>query len=249
MTNQRNGSLVAHCLRAVCALLLIVPMQSRADEVPAVNKAKPSATDSAMQRLDDFIKASSSFEADFEQRVSDGHGRLIETSSGKFAIRRPDRFRWDYLQPHEQTIVADGRLLWIYDPDLEQVTVRLQQQSLGGTPASLLAGDGELRNRFRAEKIEKIGAIDWLTLVPKTKDTDFKKVRLALKGSQLQAIELVDKLGQFSKLEFSRVKRDVAVDDKRFAFTPPPGADVIGAELMGGDQSQSDSKSSATSNE
>jgi outer membrane lipoprotein carrier protein len=220
-------------MTVMCVLL---SLSAQAETAPSKKPKAAVSQDTAMQRLDEFIKASSSLQAEFEQRVSDGQGRLIETSSGTFSIRRPDQFRWDYRLPHAQTIVADGRLLWLYDPDLEQVTVKLQAQSLGGTPASLLAGDANLRDRFKVSKVEKVGTIDWLTLTPKNNDADFKKLRLALIGNQLHAIELVDKLGQFTKLEFNNVKRDVAFDSNQFVFTPPPNADVIGSELINGTQ-------------
>jgi outer membrane lipoprotein carrier protein len=186
------------------------------------------AQDPAFARLDGFMRELQSLQADFEQQLRDGQGRLIETSSGTLSMRRPNHFRWDYLKPHPQTIVADGQRLWLYDPDLEQVTVRPLEQSLAGTPAMLLSGEGDLRASFRVEKLEKIGAVDWLTLLPKRSDTDFKRVRLGLRGNALEAMELSDKLGQTTALEFRNVQRNPKFDAQRFVFKPPTGADVIG---------------------
>jgi outer membrane lipoprotein carrier protein len=190
---------------------------------------KSTATqDPAFARLDGFMRELQSLQADFEQQLRDGQGRLIETSSGTLSMRRPNHFRWDYLKPHPQTIVADGQRLWLYDPDLEQVTVRPLEQSLAGTPAMLLSGEGDLRASFRVEKLEKRGAVDWLTLLPKRSDTDFKRVRLGLRGNALHAMELSDKLGQTTALEFRNVQRNPKFDAMQFVFKPPEGADVIG---------------------
>jgi outer membrane lipoprotein carrier protein len=184
--------------------------------------------DPAVSRLDAFMRELQSLEADFEQQLRDGQGRLIETSSGKFALHRPNRFRWDYLKPHPQTIVADGAKLWLYDPDLDQVTVRPLEQTLAGTPAMLLSGEGDLHVSFRFAKTEKRGQLEWLTLIPKRSDTDFKSVKLGLRGNALAAMELADKLGQTTVLEFINVQRNPKFDAGRFVFTPPKGADVIG---------------------
>ncbi|MBC7983107.1 MAG: outer membrane lipoprotein chaperone LolA [Candidatus Obscuribacterales bacterium] len=206
--------------------------------------AEKSSADAAFKRLDGFMRDLQSLQADFEQQLRDGQGRLIETSSGKLALHRPNRFRWDYLQPHVQTIVADGARLWLYDPDLEQVTVRPLGQTLAGTPAMLLSGDGDLRATFRVEKIERRSGVDWLTLLPKRSDTDFKRVRLALRGNRLEAMELADKLGQTTALSFTNVIRNPSIDAAHFAFTPPAGADVIGATA---DSKSGDSNSSPPS--
>jgi outer membrane lipoprotein carrier protein len=187
-----------------------------------------STQDPAFARLDSFMRELQSLQADFEQQLRDGQGRLIETSSGTLSMRRPNQFRWDYLKPHPQTIVADGQRLWLYDPDLEQVTVRPLEQSLAGTPAMLLSGEGDLRASFRIETMEKRGAVDWLTLLPKRSDTDFKRVRLGLRGNALEAMELSDKLGQTTALEFRNVQRNPKFDAMQFVFKPPAGADVIG---------------------
>ena len=183
----------------------------------------------AFARLDGFVKSLTAFEAEFTQTLRDGQSRVVETSSGLLAIRRPNRFRWDYREPHAQVIVADGEKLWMYDPELEQATVRPLQQTLAGTPAILLSGAGDLRESFRIEKQETRGALDWITLTPKRSDADFKRVRLALRGDRLQAMELADKLGQTTYIEFVNLKLNPTFAADRFTFTPPAGVDVIGA--------------------
>jgi outer membrane lipoprotein carrier protein len=180
-------------------------------------------------KLDEFFQGLQTLQADFRQQLRDSEGRLIEESQGTLAIRRPDRFRWDYLKPHEQVIVADGKRLWLHDVDLEQVTVRPMAQSLAGTPASLLSGSDDLRATFNIEGTETKNKASVVTLVPKRTDTDFKRVRIRFSGKQLDSMELTDTLGQSTTLEFTAVRRNASIDDARFVFSPPPGADVIGS--------------------
>ena len=190
--------------------------------------AHAQTTKSAPSKLDEFLQGLQTLQADFRQTLRDGQGRLIEESQGVLAIHRPDRFRWDYVKPHEQTIVADGKKLWLYDVDLEQVTVRSMEQSLTGTPAVLLSGSEDLRTSFKISGTESKGGETIVSLVPKRGDTDFKQVRIKLVGKQLAGMVLSDKLGQSTTLEFSNVLRNVPLDDARFVFAPPAGVDVIG---------------------
>lgn len=179
-------------------------------------------------KLDEFLQGLQTLQADFRQILRDGQGRLIEESQGVLAIHRPDRFRWDYATPHEQTIVADGKKLWLYDVDLEQVTVRPMAQSLAGTPAVLLSGSEDLRASFQVERSDSKGKSTVLTLVPKRNDTDFKRVRISFVDKKLAAMELSDRLGQSTTLEFSNVQRNLPLSESLFVFTPPTGVDVIG---------------------
>jgi outer membrane lipoprotein carrier protein len=197
--------------------------------VGSVNAAQPDKTDRYAQ-LDSFMRELQSLQADFRQVVTDAQGRKVEESNGVLALSRPNRFRWDYQAPHAQIIVADGAKLWLYDPDLEQVTVRRLDQSLAGTPAMLLSGDGDLRDSFKIESSEQRNGVEWLTMIPKRADTDFKRVRLGLRKGALAGMELSDKLGQITVLAFSNVQRNPRFDKDRFAFTPPAGVDVIGGD-------------------
>lgn len=191
--------------------------------------AQPVANvDAGYQKLYQFMQGLQSLEADFEQTLQDGRGQVTEKSSGTLAIKRPNQFRWDYLKPHPQLIVSDGQRLWLYDSDLQQVTVRKLDQSLAGTPAALLSGDEDLRKSFEVERLEDKGGWTWINLSPKRSDTDFKSVRLAVRKDQLGYMELTDKLGQTTLLQFSKFKRNPSLPASRFQFTPPAGVDVIG---------------------
>jgi outer membrane lipoprotein carrier protein len=197
--------------------------------VVSLTHSAPAKQDAYVE-LDQFMHGLQGLEAEFKQVVRDAQGRKVEESSGTLALSRPNRFRWDYREPHAQVIVADGSKLWLYDPDLEQVTVRQLDQSLAGTPAMLLSGQGDLRQSFKIQSSERHDDVEWLTLVPKQTDTDFKRVRLALRDKILVAMELADKLGQTTSLEFSHVQRNPSFAADRFIFTPPPGVDVVGGE-------------------
>jgi outer membrane lipoprotein carrier protein len=160
--------------------------------------------------------------------LSDRNGQSLEESSGTLAISRPDRFRWDYREPYQQVIVADGARIWIYDSDLEQVTVRKLDETLSATPAMLLSGRSNLADNFNVTQATREGALEWIRMEPRRDDTDFKWLRLGFEGAVLKYMQLADKLGQTTSLEFSRVERNPPLDPSRFTFTVPPGADVIG---------------------
>jgi outer membrane lipoprotein carrier protein len=181
-------------------------------------------------RLDEFMRGLQGFEAEFTQVVRDAQGRTVEESGGTLALSRPNRFRWDYREPHAQVIVADGERLWLYDPDLEQVTVRRLDQSLSGTPAMLLSGEGDIRENFKVQQSEQKNGTEWITLLPKRADAEFKRVRLGLRDRNLIAMELADKLGQVTSVDFAHVQRNPSFRADRFVFTPPPGVDVIGGD-------------------
>ena len=183
----------------------------------------------SVARVDAYLGSLQTLSAGFVQIVQDKQGQVTERATGTLSISRPNRFRWDYRQPYVQTIVADGKKLWLYDPDLDQVTVRLLEQGLGATPAMLLSGSGKVGDAFTAGPVEQQKSWTWCRLAPKQKGSDFERVSLGFDArNELAAMELVDKLGQTTTIEFSQVKRDVALDDALFRFVPPKGADVIG---------------------
>jgi chaperone LolA len=183
----------------------------------------------AVARVETYLGSLRTLSADFVQVVQDRKGDVTERASGTLALSRPDRFRWDYREPHLQTIVADGRKLWLYDPDLEQVTVRSLEQGLGATPAMLLSGSGKVGEAFAAGPVEQRQDWTWCRLLPKQRGSDFERVSLAFDArNELAAMELVDKLGQTTTLQFANVKRGGALDESLFRFVPPAGADVIG---------------------
>lgn len=183
----------------------------------------------AVGRVDAYLDSLEALSAQFVQVVQDKSGDVTDRASGTLSIARPNRFRWDYREPYAQTIVADGQKLWLYDPDLEQVTVRSLEQGLGATPAMLLSGSGDVGDAFTAGLVEQRQDRTWCRLLPKQRGSDFEKVSLAFdRKGELAAMELVDKLGQTTTIQFSAVKRPRRIDAALFRFVPPKGADVIG---------------------
>lgn len=188
-----------------------------------------SAADDALSRVDAYLARLRTISADFDQVVRDDKGQVTSRASGRLTISRPDRFRWDYREPYLQTIVADGRRLWLYDADLQQVTVRRLEQGLGSTPAMLLSGAGKAADAFAPAGTEQRGGLTWCSLKPRGPGSDFERVALAFDGKgELVAMELVDKLGQATEIGFRSLVRNGKVDPSAFRFVPPKGADVIG---------------------
>lgn len=180
-------------------------------------------------RLDAYLSGLGTLRAEFHQEVIDADGRLREQAAGTLTLQRPGRFRWDYRKPEGQLLVSDGATLWLYDAELEQVTVRPVSQALTATPAMLLAGQGRVGEVFVVEAEPASGGLEWLALTPRRADTDFRRVRLAFRRGELLRMELTDRLGQLTRIEFSAIERNPAVPAGAFRFEPPPGVDVVGA--------------------
>lgn len=186
------------------------------------------AADSGIGRMHAFLQEVKSLKADFTQVVLDSNGKTVKQSTGTLVIKRPDRFRWDYAKPNDETIVADGKKLWLYDVALQQVTVKPLNDTLAASPAVLLAGSNDVEKSFAVNDLGEEDGVAWVGLTPKVKDTDFESVRLGFKGSDVAVMELKDNLGNTTRISFDHVQRNPAVDEAAFHFTPPAGADVIG---------------------
>jgi outer membrane lipoprotein carrier protein len=176
--------------------------------------------------LRDFAQNVKSGRAAFTQTVTSVDGAKKKDSSGQFEFVRPNRFRFSYAKPFEQQIVADGQKVWLYDVDLNQVTVRPIAQALGATPAALLAG-GTLDKEFELRALPASDGFEWVQAAPRVKDGPIQSLRVGFKGSVLAALEIVDAFGQRSMLRFTSLEQNVKLADDTFRFTPPKGADVI----------------------
>jgi outer membrane lipoprotein carrier protein len=174
-----------------------------------------------------FIGDTRTARANFSQTVMDQHERVRQKSEGTLAFSRPGKFRWVYQKPYEQLIVGDGSKLWIYDADLEQVTVRKLGDALGSSPAALLAGSNDIEKHFTLKDAGSSDGLDWLEARPKDKETTFEAVRMGFDGNTLAAMELKDSFGQTTLLKFSDLEKNPALNPAEFRFTPPKGADVI----------------------
>ena len=181
-----------------------------------------------VERLKAFVSGARTAEADFSQSVQDRSGRVTQKASGKMAFSRPGKFRWDYTAPYEQVIVGDGTRLWLYDVDLEQVTVKPLAEVVAGTPAALLAGDDAIEKYFVLKNAGQSEGLEWLEAVPKGKDTTFERIRMGFRGEVLVQMQLFDHFGQRTTLVLSHLVRNPAIAASRFSFTPPKGVDIIG---------------------
>ena len=178
--------------------------------------------------LQEYFRSVESLHGRFVQTTYSDSGEVLEISRGTLWLQRPDRFRWSYSEPFAQEIVADGRKLWVYDVDLEQVTVRPLDEVLGVGPALLLSGDYAVLEQNFTIEAQADGS---LLLLPRRQDWDFQSILLRLEGGVPHIIDVDTGLGQSTRLELSELQRNIAIDPQRFVFTPPPGVDVIAPSL------------------
>ena len=184
------------------------------------------ASAAPVDTLREFVRDVKTGNARFTQTVTSPDGAKQKNSSGSFEFSRPNRFRFAYAKPFEQTIVADGEKVWIYDKDLNQASSRRIGQALGATPAALLAG-GSLEKEFDLGNLPAKDGLEWAEARPKAKDGAFQSVRVGFKGKDLAALEIVDSFGQRSLLRFEAFQANGTIAPETFRFTPPAGADVI----------------------
>ncbi len=182
----------------------------------------------AIEKLNDFISGTRSAQASFTQEVQDKNGKRIQSASGTMQFVRPGKFRWVYQKPYEQVIVGDGKQFWMYDVDLNQVTVKKLDAALGSSPAALLSGSNEIERGFSLKDLADREGLEWLQATPRTADTSFEKILMAFNArSELVAMELHDAFGHHTVLRFSSYKSNPQLAPSLFRFTPPKGADVL----------------------
>ncbi|GHD67114.1 outer-membrane lipoprotein carrier protein [Luteimonas padinae] len=183
----------------------------------------------ARDNLDAFSKGLKGLDGSFEQKLYDLDGRLKETSKGRIALSAPRLFRWEYATPYEQLIVADGEKVWVFDPDLDQVTVRPQGPEEQNSPLAALVDPARLERDFNVREGGEADGLSWLLLSPRdAEQASFSSARLGFSGQALVRMEVVDTLGQRTELAFSGWKRNPAFDRATFRFVPPAGVDVVG---------------------
>jgi len=183
---------------------------------------------SGVERFQAYLRDTQTARADFEQQVHDRERKLVQRSTGNFAFLRPGRFRWSYAQPYAQLIVGDGTRVWVYDQDLNQVTVRAMAKALGSTPAALLAGAADVERAFELSDAGSRDGLEWLEAKPREREAGFERIRLGMGAAGVQAMELTDHFGQTTVLRFSNIVRNPPLEASAFRFEPPKGADVLG---------------------
>ncbi len=182
-----------------------------------------------LAQLKQFYQNTQAMTADFHQVVTDSQGRKVQEVDGKMLIQRPNRFRWDYQKPFEQEIVSDGEYVYLYDVELEQVTVNPVSKSLGASPAALLSGSDALEQNFTLTDADKGDALAWVNVKPKKNDTGYNQIELAFNVSgALAKMLLVDSFGQQTAITFSQQNNNPNIPAEYFIFEAPAGVDVLG---------------------
>jgi len=186
---------------------------------------------SALEQFKSFVATTKSAKGEFTQRLvkadTTGSAKISNESTGTFMFARPGKFIWTYQKPYEQLLQSDGEKLYIFDKDLNQVTVKKLGSVLGSSPAAILFGSNDLDKNFTLKEAGTKGGLEWLEATPKTKDTTFDHIGIGLKGGVPQAMELHDSFGQVSILSFTRFERNPAMGAAQFTFAAPKGADVF----------------------
>lgn len=197
----------------------------------ALALASTTAFAGARDDLNTFTKGLKGLSGEFSQQVFDPQGKLKETSTGTLALATPRLFRWQYVKPYPQLIVADGKKVWVFDPDLQQATVRPQGVEEQNSPLAALIDPAKLDAQFIVKELGMDKGLEWLSLAPKREaDAAFRSARLGFGGSGLVKMQVVDNLGQRTEIEFTGWKRNPAFAADTFRYTPPKGVDVIGGE-------------------
>ena len=182
----------------------------------------------ARDELNAFTKGLKGLDGQFSQQVFDARGKQKETSSGRVAVSAPRLFRWEYVKPYPQLIVADGKTVWVYDPDLQQASKRPQGAEEASSPLAILLDPAKLDRDFTVKEAGASNGIEWLQLAPKQADAAFKTAKLGFGKAGLAEMEYVDALGQRTKISFSGWKRNPGFAKGTFVFVPAQGVDVIG---------------------
>lgn len=182
---------------------------------------------STVDELKSLLRGTTTARAHFAQIVLDSNMKMLQQVTGTMQFSRPGRFRWEYDKPYEQLIVGDGTRVWLYDKDLNQVTVRRVDRALGSSPAALLAGSNEIDKDYVLRGLSSRDGLEWLEAVPRTPDTAFERINLGFGKSGLEAMELRDQFGQITVIKFSTIERNAKLAPELFRFTPPKGVDVI----------------------
>jgi len=185
------------------------------------------AASAGTNKLTEFFTGLKTLSADFKQTVVTTGDNPPAISSGIFYLNRPGRFRWTYTQPEGLFVVADGDRVWLYDPDLEQVSHQSQEDALRGTPALLLSDTAPVDNHFEVVDLGMRNGMDWLELIPLAENSEVIKVLVAFDGTRLDRMQMVDNFGQVTHFLFSNVQRNPDLAPELFQFDPPPEVDIL----------------------
>jgi outer membrane lipoprotein carrier protein len=186
------------------------------------------AATGARARLDAFADGLHSLQGNFKQTVFDAHGNITGSSRGTLALEAPRLFRWNVTEPYQQLIVADGHKVWVYEPDLEQVTVRDQGAEEAHSPLTVLTDLSQLDTEFKASDAGTHDGLEWLRLVSRAKEPQFEYAEIGFDATGLRRMVFKDTLGNRTEIAFSDWQRNVGLPADTFTFVPPKGTDVVG---------------------
>lgn len=178
--------------------------------------------------LDRFLTETQTMSANFKQTLKSSDGRLLQESAGVFYLQRPGKFRWNYTQPYPQEIVSDGERVWVFDVDLEQVTVQKQGAGQSNTPMALLQNRKKLEDAFEIHERGSDSGLHRIELINRQADADFDRVMLGLDDKGLRFLQLHDQFEQTTVILFTELQSNPELDAELFEFTPPEGVDVFG---------------------
>ena len=190
--------------------------------------ASPAATAGARDDLNAFTKGLKGLDGQFTQQVFDARGKQKESATGRVAVSAPRLFRWEYVKPYPQLIVADGTSVWVYDPDLKQASKRPQGVEEANSPLAILLDPSRLDRDFSVREAGSSEGLSWLQLTPKQAEAGFKTAKLGFGKAGLAKMEYVDALGQRTQIAFGAWKRNPAFAKGTFVYVPAKGVDVIG---------------------
>jgi outer membrane lipoprotein carrier protein len=184
--------------------------------------------DDAGKRLADALRNMDNLSADFRQTLRDEDKNIVQQSRGTLALQRPGKFAWNYVEPFQQQIVADGTELWIYDVELEQATVKPMDESISNAPIMILMKQSDIGEQFEISEVGQRKFLYWIELKPRAADLEYTDIYIGLEDGRVKAMELQDRFGQSTQIVFENLRVGVVHDPKTFKFEPPPGVDVYG---------------------
>ena len=180
-----------------------------------------------LKTLESFLNDVSQYSAKFKQSLYDEYGEILEISEGQVLLSKPGKFQWEYQQPFRQQIVSNGQLLWVYDEDLEQVTVNRIPEDASQSPLALLVNGVDIKTRYDIESVNYNDSLSWLGLTPKLDNSEYQRVEIGVNNAGVSAMRLHDNLNQVTRLEFFDADKHADIDEQSFEFTIPNGVDVV----------------------
>lgn len=215
----------------VLTFLTFISVNAISEDDLAVKIDESESEKQSVMLLQGFFEQAKQIKTNFKQTSFDASGQVMQQVEGVLSMSRPNRFRWDYQKPYEQMILADGTKLWVFDKDLDQVTVRDQANAIKSTPASILTeGYSAVAKQFNTSLAGETQGVKWVRFTPKDSNSEYNGIMLGFKGEQLQVIQIMDKFDQVTFFEFDNLQLDAELADDLFTFTPPKGVDVIGID-------------------